>query len=874
MFARGLAVFAGLAASPLAFGQLVVGNSDTAGPEIRLFDLGGVASPRLLVSGTPVSSLTIGLDTDNVTPVLYWAKSTTTRTLSKGGLTPSGLLSPVTVVGPLSTTMRGMAWDSTNNQLAVTTFSTIGTLDRSTAAYSSSFSQARLDGLAYDAGTDSYYALLSTSGYLDGTGLYHINQPWSAPTFTKIAELPGNGDSGIRGLAFGDGRLFLTRQSDDMIHPYMYVYNLASGVYEQGVAQPSFTSNVGGFYSPAVWAPQLYSPPNGTNLVVTMGASEECTRGPGDTMVFSVHVGNFGDTASGPVQVVVDLPPGGDAMFAGSFPAPTTATATQLTYQLPSLPAFGASSFADITINLTVLAPAATMTVSATASTTSDIDLASNAASAVTTSQPAHPATADAEAIVTSLSASSTSLVPGGGGVRITDFTRPFSSPDGSHWVLKCTTNDASTSNQILLHSSGGGAPSVVMQTGVTNTPNGLMTAIDIGAHVNDSGVIAFTGTTNAANATNGIVGTLNGATVTEIAREGSPVPAVPGLNYGQLLGNSGIFSNNSVFLGTNNSGNIAFLSNNGNTLIAQGGVTQPVGASMPINADQGLMPIGVSGQIGFTMDPSGAHSIYQASLNLPSNPFTPLIVVDNTVVVQGDSTVLPGNASPVVSFSTYAIRMTTGGRWIAGATQQDAPDFVILGTGPSIGTVIQPGDALYPGSAEHWAEIADPNPAFPKAFSYLTIGDNGHYVIAGNTDNADDALARVLVFDSALVLARTNDPVDIDGNGMFDDGYYIRSFNQSAIVGDAVLVVVSLRDAKAALCGINDADAGVALLRIPLPNLCPADFNGVNGVTVQDIFDFLTAWLAGSPSADFNGVNGVTVQDIFDFLTAWLAGC
>ncbi len=54
----------------------------------------------------------------------------------------------------------------------------------------------------------------------------------------------------------------------------------------------------------------------------------------------------------------------------------------------------------------------------------------------------------------------------------------------------------------------------------------------------------------------------------------------------------------------------------------------------------------------------------------------------------------------------------------------------------------------------------------------------------------------------------------------------------------------------------------------------CAADFNGVNGVTVQDIFDFLTAWLAGSPSADFNHVNGVTVQDIFDFLTAWLAGC
>ncbi len=59
-----------------------------------------------------------------------------------------------------------------------------------------------------------------------------------------------------------------------------------------------------------------------------------------------------------------------------------------------------------------------------------------------------------------------------------------------------------------------------------------------------------------------------------------------------------------------------------------------------------------------------------------------------------------------------------------------------------------------------------------------------------------------------------------------------------------------------------------------PLPPTCPCDFNGVNGVTVQDIFDFLTAWLAGNASADFNHAHGVTVQDIFDFLTCWLAGC
>jgi hypothetical protein len=53
----------------------------------------------------------------------------------------------------------------------------------------------------------------------------------------------------------------------------------------------------------------------------------------------------------------------------------------------------------------------------------------------------------------------------------------------------------------------------------------------------------------------------------------------------------------------------------------------------------------------------------------------------------------------------------------------------------------------------------------------------------------------------------------------------------------------------------------------------CRADFNQSGTVEVQDIFDFLNAWFAGSASADFNG-GGLAVQDIFDFLNAWFAGC
>lgn len=55
---------------------------------------------------------------------------------------------------------------------------------------------------------------------------------------------------------------------------------------------------------------------------------------------------------------------------------------------------------------------------------------------------------------------------------------------------------------------------------------------------------------------------------------------------------------------------------------------------------------------------------------------------------------------------------------------------------------------------------------------------------------------------------------------------------------------------------------------------ICPADFNCSSAVTVQDIFDFLSAWFSGDVAGNFNLVGGVTVQDIFDFLTAWFAGC
>lgn len=58
------------------------------------------------------------------------------------------------------------------------------------------------------------------------------------------------------------------------------------------------------------------------------------------------------------------------------------------------------------------------------------------------------------------------------------------------------------------------------------------------------------------------------------------------------------------------------------------------------------------------------------------------------------------------------------------------------------------------------------------------------------------------------------------------------------------------------------------------VPRPCPADFDRNGLITLQDIFDYLTAWFANTPAADFNTIGGTTLEDLFDFLSAWFAPC
>jgi hypothetical protein len=101
---------------------------------------------------------------------------------------------------------------------------------------------------------------------------------------------------------------------------------------------------------------------------------------------------------------------------------------------------------------------------------------------------------------------------------------------------------------------------------------------------------------------------------------------------------------------------------------------------------------------------------------------------------------------------------------------------------------------------------------------------------------------------------------------GLADDGQHAFAVPDVRTFHARVRVVA--RDGS----GRTGSDLGDAGLVIA--GTCAADFNGVDGATLQDIFDFLNAWFAGSLQADTDGVNGLTLQDVFGFLNAWFAGC
>ena len=607
----------------------------------------------------------------------------------------------------------------------------------------------------------------------------------------------------------------------------------------------------------------------GVNLITSAEAPPDCSATAGDSLVYTGRVINAGADASGPVTVTVSLPPASVATFVGSVPAPVAVSATEVTIELASLAPTGGS--ADLTITLTAAQPGAVAELTISAAAAGEVHAENNAAVASSKITPTPPVAGPllATALVSTDPSLDNSLVPGLSGARYTSLGLPAASPSGTWWAMFARTDLDPSQAHMIVRTPTGGTPAVVAQYGVTATAGGVIRDILPGIDVNDAGLVAFGGADNSGFAER-FVATTDGTTLTEVARHGEAAPAMPGEVYSPVVGGSvSVFASGATAFRavTDPSQDAAFLSDNGATLIARTNVTTPDGSEYVIRElDDNIFNTG-----GCQFDATGENSIYSGRMWTGDDATDRVIVVNGVALMQEGVTVLPEMEYPVAD-NPVNFTMSPSGMWMVRGANMDGENWVARGHGQSIEHVYRVGDPIHAGATETWfaAELSLP-------FFVHTADAAGNIVIGGGTNNPDTFSDTVLIYNDQMVIARENDPVDLNGNGVFDDGVYIRSIESSSVVfvPGAVLFRVTLRDEDAALCGTNDVSRGQAIVRVDLPGGCPVDWNNDGSVNSGDISSFLTAWIASVSApdltGDFNGDGQTNSGDISAFLTAWI---
>lgn len=176
-------------------------------------------------------------------------------------------------------------------------------------------------------------------------------------------------------------------------------------------------------------------------------------------------------------------------------------------------------------------------------------------------------------------------------------------------------------------------------------------------------------------------------------------------------------------------------------------------------------------------------------------------------------------------------------------------------------------GDGLAVAANSSWWRMGESG-ARVLAMYPRDLSDDGGVVVG--TDGSDDiwnygtlATGRAVVWKPSLGPRPLSLECVLDGFGVPATGWRLISVRGCS---DDGLTLVGV--------GVNP-DGRLEAWRATIPRVPnSADINGSGDFTVQDIFDFLSAYFAGDLIGDFNGSGSATVQDIFDFLAAYFAGC
>ncbi len=607
------------------------------------------------------------------------------------------------------------------------------------------------------------------------------------------------------------------------------------------------------------------------SIAVSGGA---CGVTTGSAVAFTATVSNGGVNASD-ATVTFNIP--ANMSFVSSVPAGVP-VGNVLTMNLGSV---APASSAALTVNLTATSAGGSVATASVASSVNDPGQANNSASA---SALIAPATANAKGIFSSLASLANSDVPAGlspaGKFFFTTsqsetFGRLFPSHDGTRIVFRGLSNLATTSDQMIVSfpTANPAAAATLVQEGVTDLGGGeLVQAMDNFPSINNAGDISFSADTNAASNDEVVVKRTAGGMLTVVAREG-------GLNgVGNAIGT------NATAFGITNAGDVMYWhqgptlnTSDQHVLLGSAAVAQE-GFSIPGNQVGGgtsaWFQFDNGSDLGKYQDVSGdgAHTLLSGDIGTST---TDTLVLDGNVILMDGSTIngITGTVTDIRFADLY-----DGANWFAYGSNT-AEDWVLLN-----GAVLTKVDApITQGSTEIWDDAA-----FAQTFFVAAANANGTYVVGGTTNNADQLNNAVVVLNGRIVLVRENDPVDLDGNGLFDDDAYIKIFRDDRFVllNDALYFAAELRNSAAYCSGNASSKLCDALIRIPVP--CPADLddgsgNGIfdGGVDINDLLYFLNNFEAGNIDLDNDGDpatgipdGGTDINDLLFFLSRFENGC
>jgi hypothetical protein len=350
-----------------------------------------------------------------------------------------------------------------------------------------------------------------------------------------------------------------------------------------------------------------------------------------------------------------------------------------------------------------------------------------------------------------------------------------YLSPDGTRWVLKGRTQQGSDEETILIMGSGNSG-TMFAQEGQPIPTGAAGELFDFfssaGASFNSFNHFAY-----AARARGGVSSVFqkvllwDGSTTAIVAKMGDPytglvdIPANPSGDEiaGNSIGNVTVLDDGRIGVQDSTIGNIsttrrpaifydmvAFQQSNVSTVVDLAGTGTETWATI----DSG----------GFRTTPDGQHWIAEGDV-VGLSTANDVVVVDGRVVLQ-ESIAVAGGTLLLGAISQS--NLAANGDWFArgrdsSSTSASAPDWAVR----SGALVAATGDAL--GGGESCGDT----------FWAFTGNAQGDWVLGCNTDSADPAADEVIVW-NGVVVAREGDPVDLDGNGQFDDGAFLGRGNNT----------------------------------------------------------------------------------------------